>query len=283
MKQIDLLKRSLEETHRNVKDNAQTAANLNKSLADSLTLQLNQFRGTFDEYKEQMAQSFKDIDTSIMQNQKLLLDKDAQRGDQIDVVKKSLRTVTGEVDDLRKQLDGFTIIFRRIDAIETKTHDLWELIESVKKGSQAEVNENVITELKNVSNSVFQIKNTLNKRIDELKEDTTLQFERNSVEKLEEKINEKINDVVQALTRQCADRLDTKKNLRVIEKQLKNVFDVVTFMLNNPSASATGYPVPQKLLEDVGKHSMLYSSNALASHVLSFNQEVKANKSEAEI
>jgi hypothetical protein len=37
-----------------------------------------------------------------MQNQKLLLDKDAQRGDHIDVIKKNLRTITGEIDDLKK-------------------------------------------------------------------------------------------------------------------------------------------------------------------------------------
>ncbi len=78
-----------------------------------------------------------------MQNQKLLLDKDAQRGDHIDVIKKNLRTITGEIDDLKKQLDGQVILIRRIDAVETKAHELWDQIENTKKGPQTDIGEHV--------------------------------------------------------------------------------------------------------------------------------------------
>lgn len=43
-------------------------------------------------------------------------------------------------------------------------------------------------------------------------------FQTNSTAVLEDKLNERINDSVKALTRQSADRLETKKSLRVLEK-----------------------------------------------------------------
>ena len=70
------------------------------------------------------------------------------------------------------------------------------------------------------------------KRIDDLKSDMIKGFEANSILLVEVKLTERINDVVKALTRQLADRFETKKGIRIIEKQLKNLFEIVTFLLN---------------------------------------------------
>ena len=40
-----------------------------------------------------------------------------------------------------------------------------------------------------------------------------------------------MNDIVKALTKQAADRIETMKNFRVLEKQLKNVFEIVIFQM----------------------------------------------------
>ena len=54
-------------------------------------------------------------------------------------------------------------------------------------------------------------------------------FALNSNDILDHKLTERMNDIVKALTRQMADRLDTKKSFRVFEKQLKNIFEIVVF------------------------------------------------------
>jgi uncharacterized hydantoinase/oxoprolinase family protein len=51
-------------------------------------------------------------------------------------------------------------------------------------------------------------------------------FIKNDCEKLEAKIVERMNDVTIALTKELADRNDTKKNFRLIERQLKNIFNM---------------------------------------------------------
>jgi len=54
-------------------------------------------------------------------------------------------------------------------------------------------------------------------------------FDRNSTAELEVKMVDRMNDVVKALTKSMADRNDTRKNFRVLEKQMKNLFEIVMF------------------------------------------------------
>ena len=108
-------------------------------------------------------------------------------------------------------------------------------------GSSGEAQEHMMNDIKSVTSTVFAIKSTLHKELHEFKEEVSKGFQTNNTQALEEKINDKISDTIKALTRQSADRIETKKNLRVLEKQLRNVFDVVTFMLNQ---NDRGFPIP---------------------------------------
>ena len=45
---------------------------------------------------------------------------------------------------------------------------------------------------------------------------------------------DKLNDVVHGLTKQLADKAETKKNLKMLEKQLKNLLDVFMQKQTNP-------------------------------------------------
>ena len=69
--------------------------------------------------------------------------------------------------------------------------------------------------------------------MDELRDEIESAFAMCSNDVVEYKLTERINEAVQLLTRQSADRLETKKNVRVLEKQIKNVFDITTFILSN--------------------------------------------------
>jgi hypothetical protein len=147
-------------------------------------------------------------------------------------VSKRIRIITNEIDDIKKQLDGQVIIVRRIEAVEAKAQELWEQMDNVKSGSNEDTTEHLMNDIKSVTNTIFSIKSSLHKELSDFKEDVNKGFQTNSTAILEEKLNERINDSVKALTRQSADRLETKKSLRVLEKQLRNIFDIVTFMLN---------------------------------------------------
>ena len=69
------------------------------------------------------------------------------------------------------------------------------------------------------------------KKFEELKDDIRKAVEANTTAELEIKLTERINDVVKVLTRTMADRHETKKNFRVLDKQVKNVFEILMYYL----------------------------------------------------
>lgn len=83
------------------------------------------------------------------------------------------------------------------------------------------------------------------KRIEEVKVDMHRGFEMNSNHVLELKMNDKLKDTVTSLTHSLADKFETKKSIRLIEKQQKNMFDILTFLL---IALGKELPVPSALL-----------------------------------
>jgi hypothetical protein len=64
------------------------------------------------------------------------------------------------------------------------------------------------------------------KKVDKLRAEMVEGFIKNDCEKLEAKIVQRMNEVTIALTKELADRIDTRKNFRVIERQLKNIFNM---------------------------------------------------------
>ena len=71
-----------------------------------------------------------------------------------------------------------------------------------------------------------EFKLSVTKKVQRLRSEMVEGFIKNDCEKLEAKIVERMNDVTIALTKELADRNDTKKNFRLIERQLKNVFNM---------------------------------------------------------
>ena len=87
-------------------------------------------------------------------------------------------------------------------------------------------NEHLMTDLKMITISIQNLRATTMKRIEELNEEMMQGFEINSTTILEAKLIERMNDIVKALTRQMAERHETKKNFRVLEKQMKNIYEI---------------------------------------------------------
>jgi hypothetical protein len=69
-----------------------------------------------------------------------------------------------------------------------------------------------------MQNGLFAAKSHLNKRIDEMRDEIESAFAMCSNDVLEVKLTERMNEAIQLLTRQSADRIETKKTLRILEK-----------------------------------------------------------------
>ena len=75
-----------------------------------------------------------------------------------------------------------------------------------------------MAEIKTLQNNLFSTKSNINKRIDEIRDEIESAFAMCSNDVVEAKLTERMNEAIQLLTRQSADRIETKKTLRVLEK-----------------------------------------------------------------
>jgi hypothetical protein len=71
-----------------------------------------------------------------------------------------------------------------------------------------------------------EFKTSTIRKVEKLRQEMIDGFNKNDCEKLEVKIVDRMNDVTVALTKELADRIDTRKNFRLIERQLKNIFNM---------------------------------------------------------
>ena len=148
-----------------------------------------------------------------------------------------MRVITAELDEFKKSVEpNIMIMSGRLEQVETKAADLWHSVEDLSKktgGQSGSVEEQVWAEIKTLQNNLFSTKSNINKRIDEIQDEIESAFAMCSNDVVEAKLTERMNEAIQLLTRQSADRIETKKTLRVLEKQIKNVFDITTFILSN--------------------------------------------------
>ena len=157
---------------------------------------------------------------------------------EVENLQKRLRTVTNELDDMKIFNDHIFKLSRRLENVEAKCQDNLMMCEEVKR-SIPPSSDHMMHEIKAMTVVLQNLKQQTHKEFDRFREDVKIQFAQNSTADLELKMVDRMNDVVRALTKQMADRHETKKNIRVLERQVKNVFEIVMF-------HATSAPGPQQ-------------------------------------
>ena len=75
-------------------------------------------------------------------------------------------------------------------------------------------------------NDVETLKKEFAKWIKDFQDQLNTKADLESLQALEKSLMERINDIVKALTKQLADKNDTKKALKLLERQLKNLYDL---------------------------------------------------------
>lgn len=91
--------------------------------------------------------------------------------------------------------------------------------------------EQINNDLKKISSTLETVRNQVLSRISDFKEEVYLYFKENNVKDTERKLIERMNDVIISLTKKMADRQDTKKHIRILEKNTKNLFEILTFTI----------------------------------------------------
>lgn len=71
-----------------------------------------------------------------------------------------------------------------------------------------------------------QLKNEFGRWLKEMQDSLNHKADIETLQNLERMLMERLNEIVKALTKQLADKNDTKKALKLLERQLKNLYDL---------------------------------------------------------
>lgn len=85
--------------------------------------------------------------------------------------------------------------------------------------------------LQNLENELINLKNEFSRWIKEFQDSLNLKADIDTVMALEQSLLDRLNEIVKALSKQFADKNDTRKALKLLEKNLKNMYDL--FMSKN--------------------------------------------------
>ena len=80
--------------------------------------------------------------------------------------------------------------------------------------------------LGNLEASYNDLRDQFAKWIKQIQDELNGKADRSDLEELEKTMMNRLNDIITALTKQFADKAETKKALKLLERQLKNLYDL---------------------------------------------------------
>lgn len=162
------------------------------------------------------------------------------KNDEYDKLNKRISNLYNEVDIVKTGTELQNKLAKRLEHVEAKAQDIWFMLGDIRK-SIPPSSEVMMNDLKQQTVSLQNFKHQTHKRFDEIKDEFKKAMDANNVADLEGKssiyllylvkLTERINEAVKVLTRTSADRHETKKNFRILEKQVKNIFEILMFTL----------------------------------------------------
>lgn len=84
----------------------------------------------------------------------------------------------------------------------------------------------LMAKLNDLAADLDSLKKEFAKWIKDMQDQLNGKADIDALNNLEKMLLERINDIVKALTKQLADKNDTKKALKILERQLKNLYDI---------------------------------------------------------
>ena len=114
--------------------------------------------------------------------------------------------------------------------LEVRLESINKGMRLTKEGSRGDLDHDKLRELdKKIKNTVGLIdasKEEVTKMVQEVRDHLYHKAEKSDVEDFENRIVEKLNELVEALYKKFADKAETKKTLKILERQLKNMYEL---------------------------------------------------------
>lgn len=177
----------------------------------------------------------------------------------IDDIDKSVKSIMNKMEDEVEALlierikpleedskghgDIILQITQRIQRMEVKIENITKSTNVQKSKSDVidqEKLKNAENNIKTLVRDIDQIKQDLSKKVEEIMKSIYFKCDKVDVNSLETKILDNLDDLVQSMYKKFSDKNETKENLIILDRQIKNLFDL---LLNK-----------EKQVEDSGKN-----------------------------
>ena len=150
----------------------------------------------------------------------------------------SLEGLRFEIERLRAEFENFKNrdfqdLVNRVSTLEKRVSTLvtqfgnFKMPESTGSGGVSEAQFRALeARVAALENELHSLKNEFAKWMKELQDALNGKADLSSLTELEKLLMERLNEIVKALTKQFADKNETKRALKLLERQLKNLYDL---------------------------------------------------------
>lgn len=133
--------------------------------------------------------------------------------------------------EMKSNGDLFLKINQKIQQIEVKLDALAKQLKGLnsKKEPSFDINKfkDIEILIKQIMKEMDDNKAEYNRMMLEVRDVVDTKAEHEEVNLLERKIMEKLNEIVEALVKKFADKQETKQNFKILERQIKNLFELI--------------------------------------------------------
>jgi archaellum component FlaC len=107
---------------------------------------------------------------------------------------------------------------------------LIQRVANTNTGGGSGVDESALNEIheriNNLANELDNLRNEFSKWLKDIQDQLNNKADLNQLGELERSLMERFDNIVKGLVKQLADKNDTKKALKLLERQLKNLYDL---------------------------------------------------------
>lgn len=155
-------------------------------------------------------------------------------------IEKIIDALRAELSNFREAWELFHTrdwkdILARVEALEKRMTSVLKQLEGQGgvpeyQGGGSKISDEMVLQINNRLSSLevnfTDLRDSFSKWVKQIQDELNLKADRADLEELEKTLMNRLNDIITALTKQFADKAETKKALKLLERQLKNLYDL---------------------------------------------------------
>ena len=214
------------------------------SIDESIESLREQIKGSEEKLKKELLQlKLNKYDYTTGRQLKETVDKLQNK---VDDVEKSVKSWVNKMEDEIEALlierikpleedskghgDIILQITQRIQRMEVKIENITKTNNQQKSkndGVDSEKLKNVENNIKTMARDIEVIKQDLTKKVEEIMKSIYFKCDKTDVNAIETKILDNLDELVQTMYNKFSDKVETKENLKILDRQIKNLFDLI--------------------------------------------------------